>query len=150
MCPSHYAKARKAAMPPCSVDGCQAKAITRGWCHRHYYRATKDLPLDAAHRHRALTGEWSINQDGYHYRKVGGRKVFEHRLVMEGVLGRVLLPGENVHHKNGIRNDNRPENLELWVRPQLPGQRVADLVEFVARYYPDLVADALASAEDAA
>jgi endogenous inhibitor of DNA gyrase (YacG/DUF329 family) len=54
----------------------------------------------------------------------------EHRYVMSQLLGRPLLPDENVHHKNGDQSDNHPDNLELWVTKQPKGQRPVDLLEW--------------------
>jgi hypothetical protein len=64
-------------------------------------------------------------------------------MIMEQQLGRELYSFENVHHKNGLRADNRPENLELWVKAQPCGQRPEDLVTFVIQYYSELVRSAL-------
>ena len=71
-----------------------------------------------------------MGKDGYiQLRRTDERPaIAEHRWVMQQILGRPLLGNENVHHINGVRDDNRPENLELWVIIQPPGQRAKDVV----------------------
>lgn len=71
--------------------------------------------------------------------------MYKHREVMEEMLGRPLLKGENVHHRDGIRSNFAKENLDLWSKAQPPGQRVIDKVAFaleMLRLYPEFILEA--------
>lgn len=123
--PSYYQRRReragKCAWRDCDRLGWQAG----GLCNVHYYRQRTGRPMDAPIR-RGDGG--SVTAHGYRLVTYEGKRVLEHRLVMELNLGRPLQGRETVHHKNGDKLDNRLENLELWNSSQPPGQRVEDQV----------------------
>lgn len=133
----------------CSVDECANPVAAKGLCSMHRWRAAnhpdtqpKPYVKGGGSRFKMKNGYVRVrapqhpaaNCDGY---------MLEHRLVMEKTLGRYLEPFESVHHKNGRRDDNRAENLELWAKPQLAGQRVDDLVAFVVEHYRHQVEEVL-------
>lgn len=128
----------------CTVEGCGRAHRCRGLCDLHYSRWQRhgdpDVKLGNGPGDGVKPGGYD-NGQGYRVVRIPGtrRMAKVHRLVMEQIIGRPLKPFENVHHRNGIRSDNRPENLELWVKAPVQGQRPEDLVDFVLTHYADIV-----------
>lgn len=144
-CQPHYRQLRKydPSLPECAGLNCDVRAKVAGFCDSCYARLRRCGNPDYV----PSVQEWTTTKAGYvRKRNLDGRPgevMLQHRVVMEAMLGRSLESFENVHHKNGIRSDNRPENLELWVKPQPAGQRPEDLAQWVVEHYPDLVSRAL-------
>ena len=76
-------------------------------------------------------GKGSVTSRGYIEIKHGkNRGKLEHRVVYEEYYNVKLTKNQNIHHKNGIKNDNRIENLELWDSSQPYGQRIEDKIDY--------------------
>ena len=146
LCQSHYKmnlrgeplrplKPREGArLATCTFDGCEKPHKGNNYCSGHNYQLKKHGKVwPIKYNKPGEWGEWYL-REGYRIRSrsVNGvrQEQREHRYLMELKLGRKLLPEENVHHKNGVRSDNRMENLELWTTSQPSGQRVEDKIEW--------------------
>jgi hypothetical protein len=125
----------------CKVSGCpKGPTAGYGYCSMHYGRYRKHGrhgPVDTFGVVKDAQG-YRTNKNGYRLKTENGNNIYEHREVYEKFLGRSLESWENIHHINGVKNDNRLENLELWISTQPSGQRVEDLVswakEILERY----------------
>lgn len=141
LCGKHYKTAQKmrVAGRKCSIPGCNKPHEARGFCEKHYSRVKMNGDPNKVLRKVGYgLGDKIMSPSGYvrifigkddeHAGETGW--CLEHRYVVGRALGRPLLTDETVHHKNGHRDDNRIENLELRSGHHGSGQAAHDLLEW--------------------
>lgn len=130
----------------CAKHGDTRKAATTdGQCHTHTQRRARgEQDWDRPIKRKSPDGTVAYTTRGYKVvSRVNGSSSYEHRAIAERLLGRPLEKGENVHHRNGVRDDNRTDgpfkidpssgrlrsgNLEVWTSPQPSGADVGPVL----------------------
>lgn len=118
---------------PCVTDGCSNVGVRAGGLCLRCWKIACGLPVSPA---RPGVHVPRVRTDGYV--EIGDNN-FVHRMVMEVVIGRPLRYDdevkETVHHKNGIKTDNTPDNLELRVSGLHPGRALRTCLPSRTRFW---------------
>ncbi len=116
--PTTWIKPKNGIIKPCAICGTEFYCFP-GDIDKRKYCSSKCKGMGARLRQgsncklrRKLNGYITIHSPGHPNAYKGGY-VLEHRLVIEKKIGRYLAPTEDVHHINGVKDDNRTENLLL-------------------------------------
>ena len=161
LCEPHYGRKKRfgdplagrsypgviSASKKCTAEGCENKVLANGVCVAHYQRKKKygnsmeHIPIRKKNPGQIYASVKGTQGYSVMWDATRKKSVAQHRLVMEQIIGRPLTRKETVHHKNGNRGDNRPQNLELWASLGQPaGQTVVDLLayarEIIRTYEP--------------